>query len=222
MKQVTFYRSPGEGEGSSGETKDTDNTKLVAVDTVYVSPDGGTTDESFPKQGVDYDFCVDVTNTGNKGSGAFYVRFTLSGDQDPPWSEDFQQDDGLDAGHSVKAVVHFGSFPNEFKSYYLEACIYSPSAPDTPINCAGTFEFAVNTETTDSSGTSDSSGSSDTSGSGDDSSGTGDSSGSSDTATTDDTSSTPEGGSDSADASGDSSSSESADSSGDSGSSSDT
>lgn len=123
-----------------------DSTQLVAVDTVYVSPDGGTTNESFPKQGVEYDFCVDVTNTGNQPSGPFFVQFTLSGDQNPPWRQDFPQDAGLDASASVKAVVHFGSFPNEFKSYYLEACIYSPSAPESPINCAGTFEFPVNTE----------------------------------------------------------------------------
>lgn len=153
VRKVTFYRSPDEGDDTgSGDQRTTDNTKLVAVDTVYVSPDGGTTDEPFPEQGVEYDFCVDVTNAGSSLSGPFYVRFTLSGDQDPPWIEDFQQEAGLDGGHSVKAVVHFGSFPNEFKSYFLEACIYSPSSPDVPINCAGTFEFAVNTESADNSG----------------------------------------------------------------------
>ena len=154
MKQNFFYRSPDAAETSSDNATKTDNTKLVATDTVYVSPDGGTTDESFPKQGVEYDFCVDVANAGTLSSGPFYVHFSLSGDQDPPFEQDFQQDAGLDAGHSVKAVVHFGSFPNEFKSYYLEACIYSPSAPDVPISCAGTFEFAVNTESADNSNTS--------------------------------------------------------------------
>ena len=124
----------------------TDNTKLVAVDTVYVSPDGGTTNEPFPKQGVEYDFCVDVTNASEKSSGPFFVQFTLSGDQDPPWQQSFAQDAGLDAGASVKAVVHFGQFPNEFKSYHLEACIFSPSSPESPINCAGTFDFVVNSE----------------------------------------------------------------------------
>lgn len=164
-----FLSPNGDQTGSSDDPK-TDNTKLVANDTVYVSPDGGTTNEAFPKQGVEYDFCVDVTNTGTLPSGAFYVHFTLSGDQNPPFEQDFKQDAGLDAGQSVKAVVHFGSFPNEFKDYLLEACIYSPSAPDKPINCAGTFDFPVNTESTDSSSSSDNSGSSDSSASSDSSS----------------------------------------------------
>ncbi len=183
-----FYAPNPDNSGTgSGSDSKTDNTKLKATDTVYVSPDGGTTDEPFPKQGVEYDFCVDVTNTGDSPSGAFYVHFTLSGDQNPPFEQDFKQDDGLDAGHSVKAVVHFGSFPNEFKDYLLEACIYSPSAPDKPINCAGTFDFPINTESTGSSSSSDSSGSSgspvssDSSGSKDSSSGSsGSSSGSPD------------------------------------------
>ena len=180
MKKPFFY-SPD--PGGSGDTSQTDNTKLVAGPTVYVSPDGGTTDEPFPKPNVEYDFCVDVTNTGTLPSGPFYVHFSLSGDQNPPFEQDFQQEAGLDAGHSVKACVHFGSFPNEFKSYFLEACVYSPSAPDTPINCAGTFEFPVNTESEDSSGSSGSSGSSDT----DNSADTSDTSGS-----TDDSSATEE------------------------------
>lgn len=158
MKPTKFYSPNVDSSGSdAGSDKKTDNTQLKATDTVYVSPDGGTTNEPFPKQGVDYDFCVDITNTGDLPSGAFYVHFTLSGDQNPPFEQDFKQDDGLDAGASVKAVVHFGSFPNEFKDYLLEACIYSPSAPDKPINCAGTFDFAVNTQSDSSSGNSDSS-----------------------------------------------------------------
>src|SRR6185312_6839809 len=163
MKQTKYYSPNGDNFGSDGGSdQKTDNTQLKATDTVYVSPDGGTTDESFPKQGVEYDFCVDVTNTGNLPSGPFYVHFTLSGDQNPPFEQDFKQDAGLDAGQSVKAVVHFGSFPNEFKDYLLEACIYSSSAPDKPINCAGTFDFPVNTEDSGSS-SSDNSGNSDNS-----------------------------------------------------------
>lgn len=189
-----FLSPNGDQTGSSDDPK-TDNTKLVANDTVYVSPDGGTTNEAFPKQGVEYDFCVDVTNTGTLPSGAFYVHFTLSGDQNPPFEQDFKQDAGLDAGQSVKAVVHFGSFPNEFKDYLLEACIYSPSAPDKPINCAGTFDFPVNTESTDSSSSSDNSGSSDSSASSDSSSPT-DSSSSDDSSSSSDDS----GGNDSASA----------------------
>ena len=138
----------------------TDSSKLVTTDTVYVSPDGGTTNEAFPKPNVEYDFCVDVTNGGQLPSGPFFVQFSLSGDQDPPKDIDFAQDAGLDAGAAVKAVVHFGQFPNKFATYHLEACIYSPSAPEKPINCAGSFDITINTESTSDSG---SSGSSDTS-----------------------------------------------------------
>ena len=124
----------------------TDNSKLVTTDTVYVSPDGGETNEAHPKPDVEYDFCVDVVNAGKLPSGPFFVQFELSGDQDPPKQINFAQDDGLDAGATVKAVVHFGTFPNQFADYLLEACIYSSSAPEKSINCAGTFDFAVNTQ----------------------------------------------------------------------------
>src|SRR5437762_12580732 len=136
---------------SASDTK-TDDSKLVTTDTVYVSPDGGTTDEAFPKPNVEYDFCVDVANAGELPSGAFFVRFNLSGGQDPPLDLDFTQDDGLDAAATVKAVVHFGRFPNEFIDYHLEACIYAKSAPEKPINCAGSFDFPINTESTSDSG----------------------------------------------------------------------
>ena len=136
---------------SNQDTK-TDDSKLVTTDTVYVSPDGGTTDEAFPKPNVEYDFCVDVANAGELQSGPFFVRFNLSGDQDPPLDLDFKQDAGLDAGATVKAVVHFGTFPNKFADYHLEACIYSSSAPEKPINCAGSFDFPINTESTSDSG----------------------------------------------------------------------
>ena len=138
---------------SASDTK-TDDSKLVTTDTVYVSPDGGTTNEAFPKPNVEYDFCVDVANAGELPSGSFFVRFNLSGDQDPPLDLDFPQDAGLDAGATVKAVVHFGTFPNKFATYHLEACIYSSSAPETPINCAGSFDITINTESTSDSGSS--------------------------------------------------------------------
>ena len=137
---------------SNSDTK-TDDSKLVTTDTVYVSPDRGDTDEAFPKPNVEYDFCVDVTNTGELPSRSFFVRFTLSGDQDPPKDLDFTQDAGLDTGAKAKAVVHFGTFPNQFASYHLEACIYSSSAPEKPINCAGSFDITINTESTSDSGT---------------------------------------------------------------------
>src|SRR5512133_3382694 len=136
----------------SNSDQKTDDSKLVTTDTVYVSPDGGTTDEPFPKPNVEYDFCVDVANAGELPSGPFFVRFNLSGDQDPPLDLDFTQDAGLDAGAAAKAVIHFGTFPNKFASYYLEACIYSSSAPEKPINCAGSFDITVNTESASDSG----------------------------------------------------------------------
>ena len=138
---------------SASDTK-TDDSKLVTTDTVYVSPDGGTTDEAFPKPNVEYDFCVDVANAGELPSGSFFIRFNLSGDQDPPLDLDFKHDDGLDAGATVKAVVHFGTFPNNFATYHLEACIYSSSAPEKPINCAGSLDITINTESTSDSGSS--------------------------------------------------------------------
>jgi hypothetical protein len=131
--------------GDAADSNKTDNSKLIATDTVYVSPDGGTTNEPFPAPNVEYDFCVDVANTGQLPSGPFFVRFTLSGDQDPPINLDFTQDAGLDAAASVKAVVHFGTFANQFATYQLDACIYSPSAPEKPINCAGSFGITINT-----------------------------------------------------------------------------
>jgi hypothetical protein len=95
---------------------------------------------------------VGVTNAGELRRGPFFVRFNLSGDQDPPKDLDFTQDAGLDAGAKVKAVVPFGQFPNKFATYHLEACIYSSSAPEKPINCAGSFDITVNTESTSDSG----------------------------------------------------------------------
>ena len=124
----------------------TDDTQLVATDTVYVSPDGGTTTEPFPAPDVEYDFCAHVANQGTLPSAAFLVRFNLTSDQDSPVNLDFQQPDGLDAGVTVLAVVHFGKFPNQFVSYHLSACIYSNSAPEKPISCAGEFDFPVNTQ----------------------------------------------------------------------------
>ena len=148
MKQNNFFRYPdGDSTGSDAGKPATDNTKLTTGDTVYVSPDGGTTNEAFPVPGVAYDFCIDVTNQSEMASGAFYVRFTLdngtggSGNQ----TFDFQQEAGLDAGQSVKAVVHFGQFTEDDVNYTLSACIYSPSAPETPIHCAGTFGFNPHT-----------------------------------------------------------------------------
>lgn len=119
---------------------------LVTTDTVFVSPDGGTTDEAFPKPDTEYDFCINIANKGTLPSGPFLARFNLSGDQDPPLDLDFEQEPGLDAGATALAVVHFGKFPNQFANYHLTACIYSKSAPEKAINCAGAFDFSVNTQ----------------------------------------------------------------------------
>src|SRR5258708_40006489 len=122
MKQDSFYFSPDLDEASSvSNAPKTDNTKLVTGPTVYVSPDGGTTDEPFPKPGVEYDFCIDVTNAGQLPSGEFYVRFSLDGGDGNIQTFDFQQKAGLDAGDSVKAVTHFGSFADQDINYTLSA-----------------------------------------------------------------------------------------------------
>jgi hypothetical protein len=129
----------------------TDASKLVTTGPISVSPDGGTSDEPFPKPNVEYDFCVNVANAGDLPSGPFFVLFTLSGDADPPPELNLPielscaQDDGLDSGASVQAVVHFGTFPNVFALYHLNACIFSSSAPEQKINCAGQFDITVNT-----------------------------------------------------------------------------
>src|SRR5262249_39109544 len=61
--------------------------------------------------------------------------------QVPPVDLDFSQEAGPDAGPSGKAVVHFGTCPNKFPTYHLEACIYSSSAPEKPINCADFIRY---------------------------------------------------------------------------------
>jgi hypothetical protein len=144
MKTLFLYRSPGQGDDSGAATKEkTDNSKLRTTknDSVYVSPDGGTTNEPFPVPGVEYDFCIDIFNTADLPSGEFYVRFTLDDGNGNVQDFDFSQDAGLDASQSVKATVHYGQFADEDIDYTLSACIYSPSAPDTPIDCAGSFGF---------------------------------------------------------------------------------
>jgi hypothetical protein len=65
----------------STSDRNTDDSQLVTTDSVYVSPDGGITDEAFPKSNVEYGFCVDVANAGEVPTGSFFVRFNLSGDQ---------------------------------------------------------------------------------------------------------------------------------------------
>ena len=140
-----YTPDPNSQDGGSGANQK-DNTHLTTTDTVYVSPDSGNTNEAFPQPGVEYDFCVDVANSSTLPSESFFVRFTLSGDQDPPKDLDFQQEAGLDANGTVKAVVHFGQFPNTFATYHLVACIYASSNPGSAINCSGSFDITINTQ----------------------------------------------------------------------------
>src|SRR4249920_328712 len=121
------------GDTAVADAKKTDNSKLKTTknDSVYMSPDGGTTNEPFPQPGVEYDFCIDIFNTGDLPSDAFYVRFALDDGNGKTQNLDFKQDAGLDAGQHVKAVAHFGSFGDEDIDYTLTACIYSPPAPET-------------------------------------------------------------------------------------------
>jgi hypothetical protein len=74
-------------------------------------------------------------------SGEFYVRFSLDDANGHVQTFDCRQEAGLEAGHSENAVVHYGSLADEDINYTLSACVYSPSAPDTAISCAGTFGF---------------------------------------------------------------------------------
>ena len=82
---------------------------------------------------------VRVERTMDERVGGDVREQVVSGDQDPPLDLDFQQDAGLAAGCTIQAVVHYGKFPNTFAVYHLTACIYSKSAPETAINCAGAW-----------------------------------------------------------------------------------
>lgn len=158
MKALFLHHYPGptDTEGSSShtisentDTNKTDNSQLVLTPNdypVYVSPDGGATNEPFPEAGVEYDFCTSVANAGNLSSGPFLVKFTISGDDGSEKEFTFEQEAGLEPQATVLAVVNYGSFPNEFINYTLTACIYSPSAPESPINNCGSFDFSVNTK----------------------------------------------------------------------------
>src|SRR5260370_6773280 len=55
--QTNSYNQPQNHLYMSTPDTKTDDSKLVTTDTVYTTPDGGTTDEAFPKPNVEYDFC---------------------------------------------------------------------------------------------------------------------------------------------------------------------
>ena len=147
-----FYYSPGGDELATGTATDAgtqkDNSKLVISGPISISPDGGETDEAFPKPNVPYDFVAYVVNTGAQKSDSFFVKFKFdpeSANPNPDAELTFKQDAGLDSNADVQAVVHFGSFPNTFNTYDLEACVYAASAPDDPINCTS-YGITINTE----------------------------------------------------------------------------
>jgi hypothetical protein len=119
----------------------TDNTGLYCNDTVHVSKDGEVDEGGDLLPGVEYVFFAIFENRGKHPSGPCFVRFTLSEDMD--WHGDFDLDDGLEAGATVKAIVSFGTFPNKFASYHLSACIYAKAAPEKALACAGEYEMVV-------------------------------------------------------------------------------
>jgi hypothetical protein len=123
----------------SSQAPQTDDSGLFCNDTVHVSKDG--IDEGHPKPDVEYDINAEFGNRGKRPSGPCFVRFTLSEDMD--WQDDYDLDDGLKPGASVRAIVNFGPFPNQSANYRLKACIFSKGAPDQPIACAGEFGFPI-------------------------------------------------------------------------------
>ena len=147
----SFYLSPGSDDAASNESAtqeaaQTDSTKLT-IAALYISPDGGDTNEEYPQPGVEYDFVANVVNTGTENTGSFFVKFQFNPESENPnpgADLTVTQEDGLDPRASMRAVSHFGAFPNEHNTYHLEACIYDASAPETPITCTS-FDFFVNT-----------------------------------------------------------------------------
>jgi hypothetical protein len=149
----TMANAPAKGAPSAGKKPSaggddkpkTDDSGLAGVGTVYVSPDGGKTDEAFPKPEVEYDFCAKIVNAGKLPSSPFFVLFELTGTED--WQDRFDQEAGLKPGGKVTAVVHFGKFANPKKltaDYYLTAHIHLADDPDTPIGGTGDFGIVVN------------------------------------------------------------------------------
>ena len=122
----------------------TDDSGLFCNDTAHVSEDGET-DEAHPTFEVDYFFYADFANGGKLPSGPCFVQFKLT--DDIKWQDDFDLDDGLKAGEKVRAIVHYGTFPKKdrFTNCRLNVCIYSRSAPDKAIACAGEFGITIGT-----------------------------------------------------------------------------
>src|SRR5262245_16863048 len=100
MRQFnSSLQTPGQPTGAgnapvqAGDSKpQTDNSGLRTEPTVWVrDPDGN--NEPFPRPDVDYDFCLEVVNTGKLPSGPFMVVFKLEGDMN--WDDKFEQTAGL-------------------------------------------------------------------------------------------------------------------------------
>lgn len=133
------YSAPAPSPTGAGKTAGpTDDTGLRAYDTVYVSPDGGETDEPFPEPDVEYDIAVHLRNTAKLPSGPCIVVFKLSGSK--TWDAKVPFEDGLKAGEDVRAAAYYGKF-DDGQECTLSACVYKESDLNTPISCAGEFGF---------------------------------------------------------------------------------
>ena len=154
MKMNRYYDAgdPTGGQPDGGAPS-TDSSGLIfslysnIATKVYVSADGGNTNESNPVPDVEYDFCAYVTNAGSLPSGPFSVLFHITGDDGSATDLTFSSN-GLNSKDSVLAIEKYGAFPNKFVNYQLVASIYT-SDPSKPIDTA-TLGIVINTASTNS------------------------------------------------------------------------
>ncbi len=118
---------------------------LQPSDNVWVSSDGGTTYVSDPEQGIPYDFCLTIVNTGEIDSGPFVVKFVLSGDQDPALELFTDEVQSLAPGQSVLTVYHYGAFANKFGVYHVQAVICTADEL-VEISTDQGFDFTINSD----------------------------------------------------------------------------
>jgi hypothetical protein len=140
----TELQSPSDAGTAENEVSE-DPSYLQPSENVWVSSDGGTTNVSDPEQGVPYDFCITITNTGEMDSGAFVVKFVLSGDQDPALDLFTDKLDSLAPGGNVLAVYHYGAFENKFGVYHVQAIVCTPDG-NTELSADQGFDFTINSE----------------------------------------------------------------------------
>lgn len=129
---------------SSENHEATDSGYLQAAENVWISTDEGSTYIADPEQGIPYDFCITVINTGEESSGPFMVKFVLSGDADPAEEYFTDEIENLEAGNSTRLFYHYGAFENEFAVYHLQAVICS--ADGTEISTDQGFDFTINSD----------------------------------------------------------------------------